>query len=210
MQTIIIADDHPVTLKGIQFYVENLGYTVLETYQNGLEAYEGIKRLQPNIVILDLNMPGLNGLEVLEKIRLHDAQTKIILYTMYHEKSFLTKAMALGVNGYLLKNFAIEELSICLEKLSANENWFSEKLNETLITKKHDTEASKVLTLTTSEKKILSLIANDHNTKTIADFLFISEKTVEKHRSNIIKKLGLPNERNVLQRFALQNQSLLV
>lgn len=206
MKTIIIADDHPVTLNGIQFYVENLGYTVLKTYQNGLSAYEGIKLLKPGFVILDLNMPGMNGLEILEKIRLDDAETKIILYTMYQEKSFLTKAMALGVNGYLLKDFALEELSICLEKINANENWFSAKLDETLIIKKHDTEASKVLTLTMSEKKILSLIAKDHTTKTIADLLFVSEKTVEKHRSNIIRKLGLPNERNILQRFALQNQ----
>lgn len=210
MKTIIIADDHPMTLNGIKLYVENLGYTVLKTHQNGLEAYEGIKALKPNFVILDLNMPGMNGLEVLEKIRTVDKDIKIILYTMYQEKSFLIKAQELGVNGYLLKDFAIEELSVCLEKLNANENWFSPKLEDTLIIKKHDSEAAKVLTLTTSEKKILSLISKDLNTKAIADLLFVSEKTIEKHRSNIIKKLGLPNERNVLQRFALQNQSLLV
>jgi DNA-binding NarL/FixJ family response regulator len=206
MQTIIIADDHPATLNGIKLYVQNLGYTVQETYQNGAEAYLGIQNLQPDCVILDLNMPGMNGLEVLEKIRQEYSQIKIILYTMYHEKSFLTKAKDLGVNGYLLKDFAIEELSVCLEKLNAGEDWFSPKLDETLIIKKHDTEAAKILTLTTSEKKILSLIAQDHNTKAIADLLFVSEKTIEKHRSNIIKKLGLPNERNILQRFALQNQ----
>ena len=124
---------------------------------------------------------------------------------MYHEKSFLTKAKILGVNGYLLKDFAIEELSVCLEKLSLGENWFSPKLDETLIIKKHDTEMSKILSLTSSERKILSLIGEDMDTKTIAEHLFISDKTVEKHRSNIIKKLNLPNERNVLIRFALQN-----
>ncbi len=206
MKTIIIADDHPMTLNGLQLYVENLGYSVLKVCQNGIDAYNGVVTLNPDFVILDLNMPGMNGLEVLGKIREEDATTKIILYTMYHEKSFLTKAINLGVNGYLLKDFAIEELSICLEKVSAGENWFSPKLNETLIIKKHDTEMSKLLSLSPAERKILSLIAEDHNSKSIAELLFISDKTVEKHRSNIIKKLGLPNERNVLQRFALQNQ----
>jgi DNA-binding NarL/FixJ family response regulator len=206
MKTILIADDHPITLNGIKLYVEQLGYEVVKTCQNGLDAYNSIVALHPEFVILDLNMPQMNGLEVLEKIRLENESIKIILYTMYHEKSFLVRAKKLGVNGYLLKDFALEELSICLEKVGANEEWFSPKLDETLIIKKHDSEVEKILTLTASEKKILSLIAKDHNTKIIAELLFISEKTVEKHRSNIIKKLGLPNERNILQRFALQNQ----
>lgn len=205
MKTIIIADDHPITLDGIKLYAENLKYKVLKTCQNGTDAYQEIINLNPDIVILDLNMPGMNGLEVLEKVRAKNTDVKIILYTMYHEKSFLLKAKKLGVNGYLLKDFAIEELSICLEKLSLGENWFSPKLDETLIIKKHDSEISKILLLTASERKILSLIGEDMDTKTIADHLFISDKTVEKHRSNIIKKLNLPNERNVLMRFALQN-----
>jgi DNA-binding NarL/FixJ family response regulator len=99
-------------------------------------------------------------------------------------------------------------LSICLEKVSKGENWFSPKLDESLTTDKYDSEKSKLSNLTASEKKILMLIAEDHKTKAIAEMLFISEKTVEKHRSNIIKKLGLPNEQNVLQRFALQNNLL--
>lgn len=206
MQTIIIADDHPMTLNGIHLYVENLNYRVVATYPNGTDAYNGIIDLNPDIVILDLNMPVMNGLEVLEKIRKEDTSTKIILYTMYHEKSFLIKAKSLGVNGYLLKDFALEELSICLEKVSAGENWFSPKLEETLIIKKHDTEMTKILSLTAAERKILSLIGKDYTSKSIAELLFITDKTVEKHRSNIIKKLGLPTERNVLQRFALQNQ----
>ena len=206
MQTIILADDHPITLNGMKLYVEKLNYKVLNTYLNGIDAYNGIMLLNPDIVILDLNMPGMNGLEVLEKIRESNPTIKIILYTMYHEKSFLIKAKYLGVNGYLLKDFALEELSICLEKVSAGENWFSPKLEETLIIKKHDTEMTKILSLSAAERKILSLIGKDFGTKLIAELLFISEKTVEKHRSNIIKKLGLPTERNVLQRFALQNQ----
>ena len=124
---------------------------------------------------------------------------------MYHEKSFLIKAIVLGVNGYLLKDFATEELSICLDHIS-DKNWFNAKLEETVTIKKYDTEAEKILSLTAAERKILALIAKDYNSKMIGELLFIADKTVENHRSNIIKKLGLPNERNILQRFALQNQ----
>lgn len=206
MKTILIADDHPITLNGIKLYVEQLGYEVVKTCQNGLEAYDAIVALHPEFVILDLNMPGMNGLEVLEKVRQKNESIKIILYTMYQEKSFLTKAKELGVNGYLLKDFALEELSVCLEKINADEDWFSPKLDETLTINKHDSEKTKIMSLTPAERKILELIGEDHNTKSISDLLFISEKTVEKHRSNIIKKLGLPNERNILMRFALQNK----
>lgn len=206
MKTILIADDHPITLNGIKLYVEQLGYEVVKTCQNGLEAYDAIVALNPEFVVLDLNMPGMNGLEVLEKVRQKNETIKIILYTMYQEKSFLTKAKELGVNGYLLKDFALEELSVCLEKINADEDWFSPKLDETLTINKHDSEKTKIMSLTPAERKILELIGDDHNTKSISDLLFISEKTVEKHRSNIIKKLGLPNERNILMRFALQNK----
>lgn len=206
MKTIIIADDHPITLNGIKLYVEKLGYQVIDTCTDGITAFASLIENQPDCVILDLNMPGMNGLEVLEKVRLKNDTIKIILYTMYQEKSFLIKAKSLGANGYLLKDFAIEELSICLEKVSQNENWFSPKLDETLTIKKYDSETEKILTLSASEKKILALIGKDRTTKEIAELLFVTEKTVEKHRSNIIQKLGLPNERNILQRFALQNQ----
>jgi DNA-binding NarL/FixJ family response regulator len=206
MKTILLADDHPITLAGIQSYVESLGYQVVKTCKNGTDAFQGILEYAPDLVILDLNMPGMNGLEVLEKVRSQNNDSKIILYTMYHEKSFLTKARNLGVNGYLLKDFALEELSICLKKVSTNEFWFSPKLDESLIIKKHDSITEKLLSLTTSERKILSLIGQDYSTKAIAEMLFVTDKTIEKHRSNIINKLGLPNERNILQRFALQNQ----
>ena len=206
MKTILLADDHPITLAGIKAHVVSLNYNVIATCKNGSEAYDGILKLQPDLVILDLNMPEMNGLEVLEKVRNEGLDVKIILYTMYHEKSFLTRAKSLGVNGYLLKDFAIEELSICLKKVQTNEFWFSPKLNESLIINKHDSITEKILSLTTSERKILALIGQDFSSKTIAEMLFVTEKTIEKHRTNIISKLGLPQERNILQRFALQNQ----
>ena len=209
MNTIIIADDHPITLQGIKSYIENLGYKIIGTFTDGESLYNGILEKNPDIVITDLSMPRMNGLEVIEKLRKVNNKVKIILYTMYHEKSFLTKAKSLGVNGYILKDFAIEELSVCLEKIKNNEKWFSTRLEEVTTINKYDSEKTKIMLLTTSERKILSLITQEKSTKEIADLLFVSEKTIEKHRSNIITKLGLPNQRNILMRFALSNKDIL-
>lgn len=206
MKTIIIADDHPITLNGIKLYLENLNYNVVGAFPDGEKAFEAIVNLKPDFAILDLNMPFMNGLKVLEELKQINTATKIIIYTMYHENSFFERAKALEVNGYLLKDFALQELELCLEKIDQNEKWFSPKLEETLLINKHDSTAMKIISLTAAEKKILDLIAKDHSTKEIAGLLFISNKTVETHRSNIVKKLGLPNERNVLLRFALQNK----
>lgn len=210
MNTIIIADDHPITLQGMKSYIENLGYKIIGTFTDGESLYNGILEKNPDIIITDLSMPKLNGIEVLEKLRKENNDVKIILYTMYHEKSFLIKAKSLGVNGYILKDFALEELSQCLDKIKNNENWFSNKLEVATKINKYDNEKTKMMLLTASEKKILSLITKEKNTKEIAELLFVSEKTIEKHRSNIITKLGLPNERNILMRFALNNKDLLV
>jgi DNA-binding NarL/FixJ family response regulator len=206
MKTVLIADDHPMMLNGIQTHVQSLGFEVIHICKNGMEVLEKIKIRKPDILILDLNMPLCNGLETLQKIRTTDKDVKVVIYTMFHEKTYLDKAVTFGANGYLLKDFALEEISVCLQKISEGQNWFSQKLEEYLVEDKHDLEAQKAATLTSAEKKILIMIGQDFNSRTIADLLFISDKTVEKHRSNIIKKLGLPNEKNVLQRFALKNK----
>ncbi len=206
MRTIILADDHPVTLNGMKAYLEKLGYLVLSIYDNGISAYNNIISLKPDCAILDLSMPGMNGLEVLQKIRTTNKSIKVIIYTMYHEKALFEKAVSLGVNGYLLKDFAIEELETCLDTLKFQPQWFSPKLNESLIFKETDSVQEKLLLLSPAERKIVSMIAEEKSSKTIADLLFISEKTVENHRSNIIRKLQLPNTKNALLIWALEHK----
>ncbi len=103
MYTVIIADDHPMTLEGMKVYIEKLGHVVLKTCRDGIEAYNHISALKPHLAILDLSMPGMNGLEELEKIRAQNKTIKIIIYTMYTETTLFDKAVKLGVNGYVLK-----------------------------------------------------------------------------------------------------------
>ena len=208
MKKIIIADDHSMTLLGMQNYLKDIGYEVIGAFLDGGTAYEQAKELRPDILILDINMPILNGLDVLEKIKNEAPEIKVIIYTMHNEKFIYEKAKNRGVNGYLLKEFALEEITLCLEKIMAGNDWFSPRLNERTVEGKYEKEVGNIILLSVSERKILELIARDFNTKKIASTLFISEKTVENHRSNIIKKLQLPNENNILTKFIYQQKIL--
>lgn len=195
---ILIADDHPLTLMGTKGFVESLGYKVIDICSNGITAYNMISSHQPTIAILDINMPGMDGLEVLEKIFKQKLKTKVILLTMHKEMTVFRKANQFGVFGYILKEYAQEELQNCLEEVKKGKQYVSKNLtNELTADKNHDT-GSDLSKLSFAEKKVLELIAQQKTSKQIAEMLFISEKTVEGHRTNIIQKLELPKEKNVL------------
>lgn len=205
MAKILIADDHPFTLMGTKAYVQGLGHFVCELCSNGISAYNTILQKQPDIALLDVNMPGMNGIELAEKLQSAQPKTKIILLTMHKERSIFQRAQALGVKGYVLKEFATDVLDECITAVLQGKTWASRELtNHLQIDSEHDTNA--LAKLTFAEKKIIELIGLQHANKKIAELLFISEKTVENHRSNIIKKLGLPNERNALLVWAMQQK----
>jgi DNA-binding NarL/FixJ family response regulator len=194
---ILVADDHPLTLMGTKGFVESLGYTVEDVCSNGIIAYNLIVSNHPSIAILDINMPGMDGLEVLEKLYDQKTKTKVILLTMHKEMSVFNKANQYNLSGYILKEYAQEELKACLESVKNGNQYVSKNLTKEL-TQHHKEGNSEIGKLTFAEKKIVELIAQQKTSKQIAELLFISEKTVEGHRSNIIQKLGLPKEKNTL------------
>jgi DNA-binding NarL/FixJ family response regulator len=206
MANVIIADDHPFTLLGTKSFAESLGYNVIDLCNNGISAYNSIISNRPGIAILDMSMPGMNGIEILEKLQQQRSLTKVVLLTMHKEVSIFTHAQKLGVKGYVLKEFATHELENCLIAIQKGECWFSPELTRMLVMDNSVAdEDDKISMLTFAEKKILELVAAQHTTKEIAGLLFISEKTVETHRRNIIQKLSLPQEKNALLLWAVNN-----
>jgi DNA-binding NarL/FixJ family response regulator len=202
---VLIADDHPFTLQGTRSFVETYGYKVADTCSNGVAALNLIKLHHPDIAILDINMPGLDGLDVSLKVQESKLRTKIILLTMHKEMTIYKKAIEYGIYGYILKEHAQTELEKCLQEVSKGNRYVSAFLEDDLFAdhSKGDGYLSK---LTLSERKIIELIAQLKTSKQIAGLLFLSEKTVEGHRSNIIEKLGLPKEKNILLKWVIRNR----
>lgn len=205
MYSIIIADDHPLLLRGTKSLLELNGFDVIGSYMNGIEAMNSILVKHPNIAILDISMPGLDGLEIAEKLLLHKSKTKLILLTLHNELSMLNKAKSLGVKGYLLKDFAETELVACIKTIVVGGEYFSKQLIVKIKNNSTENTSEWQNILTPSERKIIEQIAQQKSTKEIAETFFISEKTVEAHRSNIIKKLNLPSEKNALVIWCMKN-----
>lgn len=205
--SIIIADDHPLLLKGLSDFLVEKGYNLIGSGKDGREAYNLIIQKQPDIAILDIQMPFMSGIEIARKCGNQKIDTKIVLITLHKEKELYQKAKELNIFGYILKEFALEEIETCIQTVKTGKPFFSEKLKELIgIVFIEDNDLNK---LTPSEKKILKLIAQDKTNKEIASHLFISYRTVEKHRSNIITKLELEPKTNSLLIWAKEHQSKL-
>ena len=200
---IIIADDHPFTLQGTKSFVESYGYKVADTCSNGVSALNLITLHRPDIAILDINMPGLDGLDVAKKVQENKLKTKVILLTMHNETTIYKKAIEYGIYGYILKEHAQIELEKCLIEVIKGNKYNNQNLEGNLIID-HKTENGLLDKLSKSEKIIIGLVAQQKTSKQIAELLFLSEKTVEGHRTNIIEKLNLPKEKNILLKWALQ------
>jgi len=207
-KSIITADDHPLLLKGLNDFLLEKNYKVIGSGNNGEEAYNLIVKENPDIAILDIQMPYMTGLEVAKKCKNNNLNTKIILITFHKEKVLFQKANELNIFGYILKEFAIEEIETCIKSVTEGIPYFSPKIKDLLGINPY--KDSYLNSLTPSEKKILKLIAKDKTNKEIASILFISHRTVEKHRSNIILKLNLEHKTNSLLIWAKDNADKLL
>jgi DNA-binding NarL/FixJ family response regulator len=204
MKKIIVIDDHPITKIGIQNFLSSIGYNVVATFDNGKTALEQYAAFAPDCIISDISMPGYNGIEFLEKIKEINKKIKVILYTMHKEQALYNRAMQLGADGYILKEFALDELQECLMELEKGNTWNSPHIIDAL-DKNNNEQTEQLNKLTKSEQRIVKLIAKGYTSKDIATELFLSEFTVENHRKNIVKKLDLPNVKNTLVIWANRN-----
>ncbi|MFG6685016.1 response regulator [Mariniflexile sp. HNIBRBA6329] len=206
--SIVIADDHPLMLRGLTDFLNSKGFTIVGSAQDGNTAYNLIIKLKPEIAILDIRMPQRTGLEIAEACKKNNLPTKVILITFDKEEELFDKAKEFNVYGYILKEFAIEEIETCIENVINNTPYFSDEIASYL---DHNTnnKPEKLNLLTKAELKIVKLISNNKTSQDIAEELSISNRTVDKHRSNIVLKLGLDNKPTSLSIWANVNKDHL-
>lgn len=206
--SIVIADDHPLMLRGLTDFLNSKGFNIVGSAQDGNTAYNLIVKLKPEIAILDIRMPHKTGLEIAEDCKKNNLPTKIILITFDKEEELFEQAKEFHVYGYILKEFAVEEIETCIAHVLKNEPYFSDEIASYLSYNSSD-KSDKLNLLTKTELKIIKLIAQGKSSNDLAEELTISVRTVEKHRSNILAKLELDNKPSSLSIWANINKHKL-
>ncbi|NJX16047.1 response regulator [Tamlana crocina] len=207
--SILIADDHPLMLRGLTDFLTSQGYNIVGSAEDGNAAYNLIVKLKPEIAILDIRMPLKSGLEIAEACQKNHLPTKIILITFDKEEELYDQAKAFNVYGYILKEFAIEEIETCIKHVVNGTPYFSEEIAEYLKASQTALRPEILDLLTKSEIKIVKLISENYTSQEIANELSISVRTVDKHRSNIVHKLKLDNKPTSLFVWANKNKDFL-
>jgi len=190
---IVIADDHHILLDGLQAMLEKQDdIDVLAVYDNGQALLDELLEKKPDLALVDINMPGMKGPELTQKIKELDPSVYVITLSMYDDAAHIMEMIEAGVSGYLLKNVNDKELVNAITQVMAGKMYFSSEVSEKLTTlvvnqqRKLDEPAKPKLT--ERELEILKLIADEHSNAEIAEMLFISERTVETHRKNMLRK----------------------
>ena len=212
---LIIADDHPLIRLGLRNVLSsNPGVEILQEFDNGLDALNFILDTSPDLAIVDIDMPGISGLDLCKIVRGGKISTRILFLTMLNQETVYKKARDLGANGFLLKDFILEEINFAIEAIMMGIFYFDDNLRFKLnndFTKFGIDNAlvEKLSRLTDTERKILKLIASSLSTEQIAEKLFTSPHTVKTHRKSISLKLELDYEQNSLLKFAVSNKIYL-
>lgn len=204
---VMIADDHVMMREGIKQLLEFDGsIEVIEEANDGVECIEKLKKVNPDVLLLDINMPNMNGIEVLQKIRNKNMNIKVLILTVHNEVEYLLKAVDIGVDGYLLKDSESVELKKAINIVLNDESYIQPSLvpflNSRLVAR--DVDKEKIESLTKRELEVLIQVASGMFNKEIATTLNISERTVKNHISNIFKKIDVL-DRTQAAVFAIKN-----
>ena len=212
--TVLIADDHPIFCTGLRQVIEaDVAVRVVAEARNGDEALASIESVRPDVAVLDIDMPGRDGLDVARALRDRRSATRVIFLTLHKDAVYLDAALDAGVLGYVLKDSAATEIIGAIRAVHAGRQYVSPALSGLLINRSQGAEAlarklPALDALTPAEMKVLKLLAEIKTTKEIADTLRISPRTVEHHRTSIAAKLELRGSL-ALTRFAVKHQSAL-
>ncbi len=206
--SLVIADDHPMLLKGLYNEFTKNHYSVIGQAKDGMHALELILRLKPKLAILDINMPLLTGFDVIKMIKDKGIDTKFIILSYLREIDYIKKAKSLYINGYLLKEDSFLEIEHCIEAVLNDKVYFSPSFDDFSL-KNATEELKKIKLLTPSEITILKLIALKTPNTELANTLGVSIRTIEKHRSNMVHKLGIEGVTNSVTYWALKNKDII-
>ncbi|MDQ4120236.1 MAG: response regulator transcription factor [Acidobacteriota bacterium] len=211
---VILADDHPIFRQGLMQVVgRNAEVEIVGEAEDGAAALDLIEQLQPQVAVLDIDMPKKNGFAVAQTAREQKLPTNLIFLTMYKEEDAFNRALDLGVKGYVLKDSAVTEIVAAIKAAAAGQHYISPIISTFLINRSSRIQnfieqTPGLASLTQSERRLLKLIAANKTTKEIADELFISPRTVDNHRANICQKLNLKGS-HALLKFAFDHKSEL-
>ncbi len=209
--SILLADDHVMFRRGVRRIIQSINdVEVVGEASDGFELLELLKKTSPQLVIMDISMPNLRGLEATREIKIIDPKVKVLILTMHKDKEYLYHAFSAGAEGYLLKEDADSELLSAIDSLRRGGTYISPLLSSQLADlfmqkSRPGSELAPISreTLTTREREIIKLIAEGKSSKEVADLLFISSRTVQHHRANIMRKLNLKKTAELVK-YALQ------
>ncbi len=214
MIKVLIADDHTMFADGIEsILTKEDGIAVVGKCYDGMEIFETIKKTPIDVLLLDINLPKMNGLEVSKRLTSSNPEIKILALTMHNTESFVTEILKNGALGYILKNTGKTELVQAIKKVYEGQSYFSEEVTETimksLVSNRQSASSSRSSGVTPivsrREKEVLELIVQEYTTPEIAEELNISLKTVESHRRSLLTKLNVRNTAGLV-RVALENE----
>jgi DNA-binding NarL/FixJ family response regulator len=213
---IVVADDHEIVRRGlISLLKSHAGWEVCGEARDGVEAVEKVKELKPDIVILDIGMPNLNGLEAARQMAHNNPQSKLLILTISDADEMVRAVLDAGARGFVLKSDAARDLVAAVEALQSNKTFFTARVAEVVLggylgRSRHHAEGDLTLPdLTPREREIVQLLAEGNSGKQVASRLSLSVKTVETHRSNLMRKLKLHSVSELVL-YAIKNQMVQV
>jgi len=206
--TLVLAEDHHIVRQGIRSLLEaEADFEIVGEVSDGLEAVRMVESLKPDVLVLDLMMGGLNGLEVARQVSTSSPKTAIIFLSMYNNEAYVLEALRAGAKGYVLKDSTADDLVKAVHEAVIGRHYLSASLSEraieNYIAKSKETYLDPYETLTTREREVFHLAAQSCTNAEIAGRLFISRRTVEVHRANVMHKLGLHNQPQLI-RYAMK------
>jgi DNA-binding NarL/FixJ family response regulator len=195
---VLLVDDHKIVREGLRNLLDRRsGIHVVGEASDGISAVSQAEKLSPHVVIMDISMPGMNGLEAMKRIRATNAETKIIILSMHADRRFVLETLKSGALGYLLKDSAFEELAQCITSVMMNQAYLSSTITDIVVkdyisSVKSEEDTSSSL-FSPREREVLQHLAEGRSTKEIASMLSVSIKTIETHRKHIMDKLDIHN-----------------